>query len=121
GAACRSPPGPPHQLAGSHRASPCVQSSLSLRTRGGAPAVAPPPGPPTSLRDFTALLLAFLTGSGGGAPAVAPPPGPPTSLRDFTALLLALCGMLPRPGRLTRQKGGARCGDSCGPSGWFSP
>src|SRR6266567_185462 len=39
-----------HALA--HRASP-------YRIRGGAPAVAPPPGPPTSLWDFTALLLAL--------------------------------------------------------------
>src|SRR5438094_229751 len=139
-----------HALA--HLASP-------YRIRGGAPAVAPPPGPPTSLRDFTALLLALSRASPyriqGGAPAVAPPPGPPpacgisphfslrsieplltgsggsagcrsspgppTSLRDFTALLLALSGMLPRPGRLTRQQGGARCDDSCGSSVWFSP
>src|SRR5438094_229752 len=39
-------PRAPHQLAGFHRTSPCVQSSLSLPDPGGAPAVAPPPGPP---------------------------------------------------------------------------
>src|SRR5207253_3583778 len=83
------------------------------RIRGGAPAVAPPPGPPTSLRDRTALLLAFNRASPyrirGGAPAVAPPPGPPPacgiaphfSLRSIAPLLTGSGGER-RPSLLPR-------------------
>src|SRR5439155_286349 len=97
-----------HALA--HLASP-------YRIRGGAPAVAPPPGPPTSLRDRTALLL---TGSGGERRLSLLPRAPPPAC-GIAPRFSSLCGMLPRPGRLTRQKGGARCEDSCGSSVWFSP
>src|SRR5712692_6140402 len=69
-ASCRSSPGPPHQLLQSHRTSP-------YRIRGGATGGAPPPGPPTSSCNLTALLL---TGSGGERQLSLLPRAPPPAL-----------------------------------------
>src|SRR5207253_2508883 len=81
---------------------------------------APPPAcgiaPRFSLRSIAPLL----TGSGGER-RLSPLPRAPPPACGIAPRFSSLCGMLPRPGRLTRQKGGARCEDSCGSSVWFSP